>query len=190
VPYVADDGPSQDSTPSASGLDNRSLVSFAGDQRGLAKRRRAVKVRPLGPGPLASNQAKFVSLAPAQIGPCWRQEVSITPSPYWKALLWKAKEMFRNHPSEGESQPLDVRFTDPSVPSRSCCCPARPVVKVIMPPTATRRRYVDLWLCGHHYRASLAALLAAGATVEDLTVYVSLARGGRAAVPTQGARPL
>jgi hypothetical protein len=29
---------------------------------------------------------------------------------------------------------------------------------------------VDLWLCGHHYRASLQALLAAGVTVEDLTM--------------------
>jgi hypothetical protein len=29
---------------------------------------------------------------------------------------------------------------------------------------------VGLWLCGHHYRASFAALLAAGATVEELTM--------------------
>ena len=28
---------------------------------------------------------------------------------------------------------------------------------------------MDLWLCGHHYRRSLQALLAAGATVEELT---------------------
>jgi hypothetical protein len=42
-------------------------------------------------------------------------------------------------------------------------------VKVIMPPTADRAHPVDLWLCGHHYRASLAALLTAGANVEDLT---------------------
>jgi hypothetical protein len=59
----------------------------------------------------------------------------------------------------------------------------------MMPPTATRRRYVDLWLCGHHYRTSLAALLAAGATVEDLTEYVSLAGDGHAAVPAQAERP-
>ncbi|HEY5394309.1 MAG TPA: hypothetical protein VIL16_02835 [Trebonia sp.] len=39
-----------------------------------------------------------------------------------------------------------------------------------MPPAARRAQPVDLWLCGHHYRASLAALLEAGATVEDLTV--------------------
>jgi hypothetical protein len=29
---------------------------------------------------------------------------------------------------------------------------------------------VDLWLCGHHYRESLAALLAAGATVENVAI--------------------
>ena len=81
--------------------------------------------------------------------------------------------MFRKNPHESESEGPrveDLRFTDPSVPSRSCCCPARPVVKIIMPPAARRAQPVDLWLCGHHYRASLAALLEAGATVEDLTV--------------------
>jgi hypothetical protein len=39
-----------------------------------------------------------------------------------------------------------------------------------MPPTESRPHPVDLFLCGHHYRASLTALWAAGATVEDLTV--------------------
>ncbi len=38
-----------------------------------------------------------------------------------------------------------------------------------MPPTADRPHTVDLWLCGHHYRQSRAALEAAGATVVDLT---------------------
>jgi hypothetical protein len=37
-----------------------------------------------------------------------------------------------------------------------------------MPPTATRPRPADLWLCGHHYRASRAALESAGATVHPL----------------------
>ena len=59
--------------------------------------------------------------------------------------------------------------TDPCVPARACCCPARPMVKVMMPPVPGRAHPIDLWLCGHHYRASLAALRAAGATVEDLT---------------------
>jgi hypothetical protein len=39
-----------------------------------------------------------------------------------------------------------------------------------MPPTADRAHLADLWLCGHHYRASAAALLNAGARVEDLTI--------------------
>ena len=37
-----------------------------------------------------------------------------------------------------------------------------------MPATATRPHPVDLWLCGHHYRASRAALAGAGAAVQTL----------------------
>ena len=78
--------------------------------------------------------------------------------------------MFRNDALASEAPPLDEPvFTDPAIPSRACCCPARPVVRVIMPPAADRAGPVDLWLCGHHYRASLGALCAAGATVEELT---------------------
>jgi hypothetical protein len=52
---------------------------------------------------------------------------------------------------------------------RACCCPARPVVRVLMPPTPARPHPVDLLLCGHHYRVSRAALAAAGAVVFDDT---------------------
>jgi hypothetical protein len=52
--------------------------------------------------------------------------------------------------------------------SRACCCPARPVVRVIMPPTAGRRHSVDLLLCGHHYRVSSQVLAAAGAAVSEV----------------------
>lgn len=65
--------------------------------------------------------------------------------------------------------------------SRACCCPATPVVTVIMPPVATRRHPVDLLLCGHHYRASQAALRAAGATVYD--------RVGEVVLPGPGWEP-
>jgi hypothetical protein len=41
-------------------------------------------------------------------------------------------------------------------------------VRVIMPPTARRRHSVDLLLCGHHYRVSRPALIAAGVRIEDL----------------------
>jgi len=51
---------------------------------------------------------------------------------------------------------------------RACCCPAQPVVRVIIPPTSRRRHSVDLLLCGHHYRVSRPALAAAGARVETL----------------------
>jgi hypothetical protein len=51
---------------------------------------------------------------------------------------------------------------------RACCCPAPPVVRVIMPPTPQRQHSVDLLLCGHHYRVSSRALAAAQARIEDL----------------------
>jgi hypothetical protein len=50
----------------------------------------------------------------------------------------------------------------------ACCCPARPVVQVVMPPTATRQHQTELLLCGHHYRGSREALSAANATVTEL----------------------
>ncbi len=50
---------------------------------------------------------------------------------------------------------------------RACCCPAEPVVVAVMPPGPGRDHVTDLLLCGHHYRASRWALLAAGATVYD-----------------------
>ena len=39
-----------------------------------------------------------------------------------------------------------------------------------MPPAPGRPHPVDLWLCGHHQRASSQALAAAGARVYDLTL--------------------
>lgn len=56
----------------------------------------------------------------------------------------------------------------PAVAARSCCCPARPQVKVTIPASAARPNPVDLWLCGHHYRVSHAALAQAGAAVLTL----------------------
>jgi hypothetical protein len=68
------------------------------------------------------------------------------------------------------SPPLDE--TLPGRPAwredRACCCPAQPVVRVIMPPTAERQHSVDLLLCGHHYRVSRPALEAARARIENL----------------------
>lgn len=56
-----------------------------------------------------------------------------------------------------------LTVADPAVPMRACCCPARPMVKVVLPPVPGRPRPVDLWLCNHHYQASRVALGAAGA---------------------------
>ena len=77
--------------------------------------------------------------------------------------------MFRRNHERDVHPPDRLAFARPSVPLRACCCPARPVVKVIMPPTPSRPHPVDLWLCGHHYRASLSSLQLAGASVEDFS---------------------
>ena len=34
---------------------------------------------------------------------------------------------------------------------QACCCPATPVVTVVMPPAHGRPYRMDLLLCGHHY---------------------------------------
>jgi hypothetical protein len=51
----------------------------------------------------------------------------------------------------------------------ACCCVARAVVRVVMPPTAARPNETELLLCGHHYRVSRTALTAAHATVSGLS---------------------
>lgn len=78
--------------------------------------------------------------------------------------------MFTRHPSLQAREPRKrIWLTDPAVPARACCCPARPAVKIIMPPVPGRDHPVDLWLCGHHCRVSSDALDAVGVTKEDIT---------------------
>ena len=67
----------------------------------------------------------------------------------------------------------------------ACCCPARPAVRIIMPPTSSRPHSTELLLCGHHYRISRAALTAANAVVSelpgtpgDIASWVGLERAG------------
>jgi hypothetical protein len=55
----------------------------------------------------------------------------------------------------------------PPLADRSCCCPARPVVKVLIPPSSARPYTADLPLCGQHYLASRAALAAVNAVATD-----------------------
>lgn len=72
---------------------------------------------------------------------------------------------------------LDTELSDLASPlyapvqpgQRSCCCPAAPVVRVVLPPNAVRDHPVDLLLCGHHYQKSMDALAARGAYVFDLS---------------------
>lgn len=82
------------------------------------------------------------------------------------------KGLFPHHaaPAPGRTDDeLPHRGKPVNVTDRACCCPARPVVRVIMPPGPGRPHPVDLLLCGHHYRVSQAALQAAGAAVYDET---------------------
>ncbi len=51
--------------------------------------------------------------------------------------------------------------------ARACCCPARPVVIAVIPPSPGRAHKTDLLLCGHHFRLSRQALALAGATAFD-----------------------
>ena len=73
------------------------------------------------------------------------------------------------------------------VAARACCCPARPVVTVVMPPTASRPHPVELLLCGHHFRASQASLQAAGADVYDKAGLLIMAGTRTADTPHPGA---
>lgn len=70
--------------------------------------------------------------------------------------------------SQGPATDDIIGRQGPSPAYRACCCPARPVARVVMPPTADRVHSVELLLCGHHYRVSSQALAAAGATVSEL----------------------
>jgi hypothetical protein len=68
---------------------------------------------------------------------------------------WQAEEQL---PGPGRPLTLD---------DRADCCPARPAVTVLMPPSPSRPLPADLRLCGHHYRASSPTLRAVGATMYD-----------------------
>lgn len=68
--------------------------------------------------------------------------------------------------------PLDdvipARETQPALSERACCCPAKAIVRVIIPSSPARPNETDLLLCGHHSRISRQALAAAGARLRDL----------------------
>ena len=51
---------------------------------------------------------------------------------------------------------------------KACCCPSRPMVRVLMSAIPARPYRVDLLLCGHHFRLSQWTLAAAGAVARVL----------------------
>jgi hypothetical protein len=68
---------------------------------------------------------------------------------------------------------------------KACCCPARPTVRVILPPSPSRPHSTELFLCGHHYRISRAALTAARAVIsalpdtpQDIASWVEIEQAG------------
>lgn len=72
----------------------------------------------------------------------------------------------RQRPAAAPSEPT-VDWRALRLADRACCCPAKPVVVAVMPPSPGRDHATDLLLCGHHYRTFCLGLLAAGATVYD-----------------------
>jgi hypothetical protein len=64
--------------------------------------------------------------------------------------------------SQGRSEDGN-RLTAPR--ERSCCCPSRPAVRVLVPSATKPTDRIDLLLCGHHFRASGESLTALLATV-------------------------
>jgi hypothetical protein len=97
---------------------------------------------------------------------------------WWPRRTVAAREQFLSELER--AVPLEVA-------ARACCCPARPVVTVVMPPTASRPHPVDLLLCGHHFRVSQAALQAAGAAVYDRAGLLIMA--GTKTATAQGPKP-
>jgi hypothetical protein len=61
-----------------------------------------------------------------------------------------------------------IKADSPVTVGPACCCPANPVVRVIMPANAARPHDTELLLCGHHYRVSRQALATAGATATEV----------------------
>ena len=51
---------------------------------------------------------------------------------------------------------------------KACCCPSRPIVRVLMPAVPGRPYRVDLLLCGHHFRLSQWTLASVGAEARVL----------------------
>ncbi len=62
--------------------------------------------------------------------------------------------------------PVSGPVTGPA--EQACCCVAKAMVRVVIPPAPSRAHETELLLCGHHYRVSRQALAAAHAHVDEL----------------------
>ena len=93
---------------------------------------------------------------------------NLTPSDQEGGLRMR----FPHRRAKAAGSPADYRaagYGPPRLAERSCCCLARPVVRVLLPANAARPHSIDLLLCGHHYLASRAALAVANAVAIDET---------------------
>ena len=82
----------------------------------------------------------------------------------------RAKDTGRSPEDQVAETPPEDRTDWPRPPilgDQACCCPAKPTVRVLIPPTSARPHSVTLLLCGHHYRTSCAGLAAADAVIMD-----------------------
>ena len=77
-----------------------------------------------------------------------------------------AERLRQPGPSRASIHLIDWRVVRKA--GRACCCPARPAVIAVIPPAHGRLHQTDLLLCGHHYRVSRQALIAAGAVMVDM----------------------
>lgn len=92
--------------------------------------------------------------------------MSMSQHPSFRGQLSRAATAAAERPATFEPPP--VYLPTRRYAGRACCCTAQPAVIALMPPAGDRQSATDLLLCGHHYRASKAALAAAGATILDM----------------------
>ena len=79
----------------------------------------------------------------------------------------RGAEVVDQHPVHPRSDGWPPSFLAPiDVISRACCCPASPVIQVLIPATSERGS-MELLFCHHHYRACSIALASFGVALYD-----------------------
>ncbi|HEV7192337.1 MAG TPA: hypothetical protein VGN35_03955 [Jatrophihabitantaceae bacterium] len=79
---------------------------------------------------------------------------------------------FRSHPSRYRNRTQTVAPQDIEPPTiiagqSADCCLAAPMFRAVLPPTQSRTGTAEVFLCGHHRRASEISLWASGAAIFD-----------------------